>query len=115
MLKKFFNENFITVFCAAALAFVVGGFTWAFFELRATGTNSLILHFNSVQGITTVGGLGLIIFMGVFATLIVFMNFAIAREFSTRDQFFGRFLAVLTLAFAILLFIAFAAIIRVNV
>ncbi len=103
------------IFCAAALAFVVGGFAWAFFALRAAGTDSLILHFNSVQGITNVGGLGFVAFIAVLALLVVLMNFAVAREFTARDRFFGKFLAVMTLVFAILLFLAFAAIISVNV
>jgi hypothetical protein len=42
------------------------------------------------------------------------MNFFIALEFDARDRFLGKFTAVMTLVFATLLFIAFAAIINVN-
>jgi hypothetical protein len=121
MIERFFYKNVISVLCGAALAFVLGGFVWACLALRGVGvadpdgSSSLILHFANGVGITSVGGLDLIIFMGIFGLLVVAMNFAIARELESRDRFFGRFLAVMTLVFAVLLFIAFAAIINVNV
>lgn len=116
-LKKFFNENFIIISCSAAIAFVLGGFVWAFFALRLAGGETFILHFSDLNGITNVGGLGGIVFMGAFGLLVVLINFAIAREFAGRDRagFFGKFIATLTLLFAVLLFLAFAAIINVNV
>jgi hypothetical protein len=132
--KKFLKQNFVAVCGAAAAAFVLAGFAWAYFALRAAAAGSptgmgtpLILHFNDVNGITSVGGLGAIVFMGLFGLLVVGMDFAIAREFekrgeggiegavAARTRFFARFLAATTLLFAILLFISFAAIINVNV
>lgn len=127
MVKKFLNENLIPVLCWAAIVFVLGGWIWALVALSFVGSRQpgvpLILHFDDLRGITVVGGLGTIIFAGIFGLVVVGMNFAIAREFTlrtsvanaTRSRFLGRFLAGMTLAFAILLFIAFAAIINVNV
>lgn len=120
IVKKFLNEHFISVACGAAAAFTFGGFIWAFFALCTAGTDFLILHFDDLNGITSIGQIGFIVFMGIFGLLIIGMNFAIAREFSSRGdtirgRFFSRFLAAMTLVFGVLLFIAFAAIINVNV
>ena len=112
---KFLNHRLVTALCAAASLFIVGGFAWAFFALRAVGGQSLILHFNDVDGITNVGGLGTIIFMGMFGALVALMNLATALELDVRGPFLGKFLAAMTLIFSVLLFIAFAAIINVNV
>jgi len=114
MLKRFLDENFISVICAVAGAFVLSGFAWAFFALRNAGPH-LILHFNDINGITSVGGFGMIVFMAALGLLVVGMDFAIAREFAVRSRFFSRFLALIALLFAVLLFIAFAVIINVNV
>jgi hypothetical protein len=125
MIKKLSTHRLITALYTIALAFVIGGCLWACAELGGVTGNPLILHFNDLTGITQVGGLATIVFMGVFGALVVLMNFAIALEFADRPgvaanssvhgQFFARFLAVITLAFAVLLFIAFAAIINANV
>lgn len=121
MIKKFSTHRLITILSTVALAFVLGGCLWAVGELSGISGNPLILHFNDLTGITQVGGLMTIIFMGAFGSLVVVMNAAIALEFADRPgagahgQFFGRFLVSMTLAFAVLLFIAFAAIINVNI
>lgn len=115
MVKKLSDHRGIAAICSLAILFILGGFFWAFFALRTTGTDLLILHFNDINGITKIGGLGDIIFMGIFGIFVAVMNFLIALEFDARDPFLGKFLASMTLIFAILLFIAFAAIINVNV
>jgi hypothetical protein len=114
-MKRFFNENFISIFCSGAELFILGGFAWAYVVLSALGSKSLILHFDDANGITHVGGAEMIVFMGIFGTLVTLMNFAIAREFAARDRFLGKFVAAITLLFAVLLFIAFVAIINANV
>jgi hypothetical protein len=121
MIKKLSAHRLITALAVVSLAFVLGGCFWTVGELATISGNPFILHFNDLNGITQVGGLSIIIFMGVFGTLVVLMNTAIAFEFAdrpgatARGQFFGKFLAGVTLTFAVLLFIAFAAIISVNV
>ncbi len=125
MIKKIAAHRLITALSAIAIAFVIGGCLWACAELGGITGNPLILHFNDFNGITQVGGLATLAFMGVFGTLVVLMNTAIALEFADRPgasahgsvngRFFGKFLVAMTLAFAVLLFIAFAAIINVNV
>lgn len=118
MIKKFLDHRIITALCGGGLLFVIGGFSWAFFVLRGMApatSNSLILHFNNANGITSIGGLSTIVFMGAFGVLVTLMNFAIAVEFDKREPFFGKFLAAMTLLFGALLFIAFTAIITSNV
>jgi hypothetical protein len=112
---KLKDHRIVTGLCAGALLLVLGGSLWAFFVLHVIGGQSFILHFNDVDGITNVGGLGTIIFMGIFGVLVSLMNFIVALEFDSRGPFLGKFLAAMTLVFAILLFIGFASIINVNV
>ena len=89
MFKRFFNENFIIILCSAALAFVVGGFGWAFFALGTIHT-PLILHFNIIDGITSVGGIGIFCFVAGFAVLAVLMNFTIAKNLPREIGFWGN-------------------------
>jgi hypothetical protein len=114
-MKNIGDHRLIAVISAIALAFVAGGFGWAFFMLRGVTGNPLILHFDDINGITQVGGLAAIGLAGLFGAFVVIIDFFIAIEFDDRDRILGKFLAVLALVFAVLLFIAFAAIISVNV
>lgn len=114
MLNKFLNYKFVSIVSAVSILLVIGGFLWAYFALRAIGMGPLILHFNDIDGITTVGGIGQIVSMGIFGIVVTIMDTVIALEFESRNAFFGKLVAMMTLLFAILLFIGFAAIISVN-
>lgn len=114
MFKKILKYKLVSTLSLVSVLFILGGFAWAYFTLRAIGGGPFILHFNDIEGITSVGGLGTIVFAGVFGIIAVIMNFFIALEFEERDRFLGKFLAVMTLLFGILLFIAFVAILSVN-
>jgi len=105
----------VSIAYGAALGFVVGGFVWAYVVLRGITATPLILHFNDTDGITSVGGMGTLAFMGVFGVVMVLMNGALALALDARDRFFGKFLAAMSLVFGVLLFAAFAAIINANV
>jgi hypothetical protein len=105
--------KFIFGLSLASLLFTLGGFVWALIALRGAGS-SIVLHFNDIAGITSIGGFGLVEFMGIFGILVVFVNGAIAFEFDRRDPFLGKLIAALTLLLSILLFIGFASIMRVN-
>lgn len=104
----------VGILSLAALAFVLGGSLWAYFALGGAGNTPLILHFDDISGITAVGSLKNLIFVGLLGVIVVIMNFFIALELEERDRFLGKLTAALTLLFAVLLFIAFAAIINVN-
>ncbi len=102
--------------CAAALAFVLGGFSWALVALGAQsgGAGPFILHFNDIDGITQIGMAGDMALAGIFAVIAVVANFVIALELDARDRVMGKIMAAITLVAAILLFIACAAILSVN-
>ena len=114
MIKKILQSRVVAALSFVSVAFVLGGFVWAYTSLSTSGAGPFILHFNDMDGITSVGGLGVIVFMGVFGLAATVMNFFIALEFEVRDRFLGKIMAAATLVFSVLLFIAFAAILNVN-
>jgi hypothetical protein len=114
MLKKILKYKFTSALSLISILLAGGGFIWTYATLRAMGAGPFLLHWNDMQGITAIGGLGMIVFMGVFGIIVTVMNGAIALEFEGRNPFFGKLIASLTLVFAILLFISFASIIAVN-
>lgn len=114
MLKTITQHRVVSGLCIASLAFVVGGFAWVYTAFSNAGVGPFILHFNDMNGVTQIGGLGSIVAIGIFSTLIVLMNFAVATVFDERDPFLGKFLAGVTLLLAVLLFIGCASIVGVN-
>jgi hypothetical protein len=113
MLEKVKKYKFVSALLSAAFLFVIGGFLWAWFSLGKTA-NPLIMHFDNLHGITTATGRGTILFAGIFGLAAVMVNAYLALEFEERNPLFGKLTAVLTLVLAVLLFIAFAAILSVN-
>jgi hypothetical protein len=115
MVKKIVQYRAVGALGAAAVLFALGGFAWAYGALSSASSGPYILHFNDMTGITSVGGVDTIISMGILGLVITVMNFFIALELEERDIFLGKVVAGGTLIFAALLFIAFAAILNVNV
>jgi len=113
MLEKIKKHKLISIFLALSLVFVAGGFLWAWFSLGRT-SSPVIVHFDDLYGITTATGRGVVVFAGIFGLAMVLVNASLAFEFEERNSLFGKLTAILTLALAILLFIAFAAILSVN-
>jgi hypothetical protein len=115
MFKKILKYRAVSILSLVALLFVWGGAVWSRLVLHATSDASpLIIHFDDLSGITLVGSPATLVFMAVFGTAVVLMNFFIALELDARDRFLGKLVAAVTLVFAALLFIGFAAIISVN-
>ncbi len=104
----------VSLIFLASLALAAGGFFWALAALRASASGPLILHFNDMAGITNIGGFGSLIPMGILGIAIVIVNFFVALSLEERDGVLGKIVAVMTLVMTILLFLAFAAIIKVN-
>lgn len=96
-----------------SLALVAGGWLWAWIYLRKI-EQTLILHFNDRAGINLVGEVGDLAGFGVLALIVVVINSILALALEDRGWFLGKLLAAATLAFAVLIFIGFAAIISVN-
>jgi hypothetical protein len=114
MIEKVKKYRLVSLLSLASFAFAVGGFFWALGALGGAASGPLILHFNDMQGITSIGSFGNILWMGALGIAIVVINFFIALDLEARDNVLGKIVAAMTLAMAILLFLAFAAIIKVN-
>lgn len=114
MVKKILQHRAVSILSFLSFCFTLGGMLWAWISLAGINTPVYIVHFNDMNGITEVGGLGTIVAIGVFGILIAMANTFIAYELEERDPFLGKFLAGAGLAVSILLFIAFAAILNVN-
>ena len=113
ILKKISTFKTLGTIFLLALLFVLGGTIWAYVALSAAG-ETVILHFNSVRGITQIGSPVHLLWVGLTAMVAVFINFFICLELETRDKFLAKLLAIATLLWGLLIFIGFAAIISVN-
>ena len=114
MSRKIADSKVVSITSLVALVFVVGGWLWAYFALHTIANSPLILHFNDITGITSIGSFSSLLFIGVLGVVVVVMNFFIALELDARDRFLARLTVAVTFIFAVLLFLAFAAIIAVN-
>jgi len=112
--KKMLKFKAVSVVSLISVALVLGGSIWAYSAMRGVGASPLILHFDDIQGITSVGSIGTIMFVGILGFVVTLMNFAIALELEERDRFLGKIAAAVTFIFAVLLFVAFTAMISVN-
>ncbi len=113
MIRTLKEHRITSGLLAIAAALVATGGIWAITAL--SGRGPIIVHFNDLQGITASGGLGSIYFAAITGVLAVILNGLLAFALEERGlAFFGRLTVVLTLVFAVLLFIAFTAIISVN-
>ncbi len=114
MIKKIEKYRLVSSLSLASLAFAAGGFFWALGALGGAASGPLVLHFNDLQGITSIGSFGDVLWMGILGIAIIVINFFIALDLEARDNVLGKIVATITLIMAILLFLAFAAIIKVN-
>ena len=114
MIKKVSTYRLVGLLSLASFLFAAGGFFWAVAALSGSASGPLILHFNDMQGITSIGDFNGLLLMGILGLVIVITNFFIALDLESRDNVLGKIVAVITLIMAILLFLAFAAIIKVN-
>lgn len=113
MPEKVKRHPAVSILLFLSFFFVLAGFVWAMISLGKMN-EPFILHFDDLQGITAIGGRGLLVFMGIFGMVMVLINGSLAFELETRNGFLGKLIAVLTLILSGLLFIAFAAILSVN-
>jgi hypothetical protein len=113
MFKKIRTYKFVSILSGISLLFVLAGMGWAYFALQGIAT-PLILHFDDLRGVTQTGGFATLLAAGIFGLIVVLINSTVALELESRMPFFGKFIAVITLSFAVLLFIGFSAIIGVN-
>lgn len=72
------------------------------------------MHFNNFSGITQIGDLSGLVWVGVGAMAAILVNFLIVLELEERDKFLGKLATAAALIFGLLIFIGFAAIISIN-
>jgi len=113
MVKKILKAKLLSAIFAASLGFVVGGSIWAYAMLRGV-PGPIILHFNNISGISSIGSVFDLFLISITAAAMVIVNFFLALELEARDWFLGKIVAAATLVLSVLIFIAFAAIISVN-
>ncbi len=112
-LEKILKHRLVAVVGGASLVLIAGGWLWGYFALRHV-RQPLILHFNNLVGIDYIGSASDLAVLGVFGLLSVLVNTFLALELEEKDWFWGKLLVAATAGFAVLLFIALAAIISVN-
>ncbi len=114
MIDKIKKYRLVSLLSLASFAFAAAAFFWIIAALYGNASGPLILHFNDMQGITSIGSFGDLLLMSILGMVIVAIDFFAALELEARDSVLGKIVAVTTLVMAILLFLAFAAIIKIN-
>ncbi len=113
MFRKIIRHPIVGALCFLALIITLGGWLRAYLVLR--GINQpLILHFNPLVGINQVGNIWNLARVAGLGVTVIVLNYLIALELEERFPFIGKLLASGALVFALLLCVAFAAIIGVN-
>ncbi|HTY39699.1 MAG TPA: hypothetical protein VMC43_01235 [Candidatus Paceibacterota bacterium] len=94
---------------------VLAGWIWAYTSLRGI-SQPLIIHYNAGldSPVEMKGTIWDIFDIGGFGVLVVVLNGILAVRLDERDWFLGKLIAGSTFVFAVLIFIAFSAIISVN-
>lgn len=113
LFRRILRQRVLSAAFAVAGTLIAGGGLWAYFALREV-EQVLIIHFNNYARINQIGSLLDLSIIGMWGIVMVGVNFVLALELNEKDWFWGKFLAAATLFMAVLLFIAFAAIVSVN-
>lgn len=114
VIRELVRKHRLTVISfGISAALIMSGWIWAWVYLRRV-EQPIILHFSSLSGIDLVGRAEELVAPAVLGMTVVGINFVLAMTLEERDWFLGKLLAGTTLAFAVLIFIGFAAIISVN-
>jgi hypothetical protein len=114
MLERIIKHKAVSAACLSAIFITLAGFLWVYFGLRMTGSGPFVIHWNDMNGITEVGGLWSVAAVGMLGIFITVIDFFIATELEEREPFLGKVVATASALFAVLLFIAFAAILGMS-
>ena len=103
----------VTAAGAASVLLVLIAWGWAYNALRGI-SQPLIIHFTKATGITQIGHFSFLSGVAVASLVGICVNIALAYALEERNRAIGKFFAGATVFLAVLIFIAFAAIISVN-
>ncbi len=106
------NKSTALFFIAGFLALVTG-FSLAYVNILEN-TNLLVIHFDSFKGADFFGDRRDIVDILVTAAIIWIINFMLANEFYFRERILSYILAISTLLFSVLIFVAVNVIININ-
>jgi uncharacterized membrane protein len=106
------EQELWSVFGASEML-IIAAAVWAYEALHGIH-EPLILHFSSYTGINQIGTLSDLLGVAATAAVLMGVNTVLMSLLVKREGTLFRFLALSTLFIAVLIFIAFMAIISVN-
>lgn len=113
-MKTWIKQHKETAVCSGlSLLLILLGWILAAVKLRHI-QEPLILHYSTYTGINQIGSLRDVAAIGITGLVLWALNTPLASMLDNREPYFGRLTAFALLAFGILLFFAFIAIMSLN-
>jgi hypothetical protein len=113
-MKNLIKNKDVFVLNYVAISISLVSFFFVFFNLINLFNRSLVVHFDDINGVTKMGNFTDIILIAVTGIIVTVLNFFISIEVEKKDKFLARIISIVSILFAVLLFIAFTAILTMN-
>lgn len=113
-MKNFIKNKEVFVLNYIAIGISLISFFLVFFNLISLSNRPLVIHFDDINGVTKMGNFTDIISIAATGIIVTVLNFFISIEVEKKDKFLARIISVVSILFAVLLFIAFTAILTMN-
>lgn len=113
-MKNFIKNKTVFLLNYIAIGVSLISFFSVFFALISLSNRPLVIHFDDINGITKMGNFTDIILIAVTGIIITILNFFISIKIEKRDKFLAKVISIVSILFAVLLFIAFTAILTMN-
>lgn len=107
------KHKFLSIFFISSLILILSSFLPAFLKFK-NYNSPFILKYSNDNGIILIGSIYYLISFFLTSLIVFFINFLLAKNFESRDVFFGKLIAVLNFLICLLIFIYFVTIIKVN-
>ena len=113
-MKKFKENKIIYILNLVAIGISLISFFMVLLNLIGMVNRPIVMHFDDINGITQMGAFNDIIFITITGIIVTIINFFIALEIRKKDVFLAKIISIASILFAVLLFIAFTAILTMN-